>query len=182
MLLFVPDHIAGSLGPIGVTLAGLIKSVVLFVVLPAILWLLPYAAVRLEGAMRFTDYLRTQSIAFIPIMAGAHAAKSVLKMTSRIPYWNNGIADPVGIDTARGFMNKTIPEQPLPGWTEPLLTVVSLALVGAGVALSIVIVRRLMARALLDRPASAPATFALYLIPGLYGGMFLVMLLAWRVF
>ena len=58
----------------------------------------------------------------------------------------------------------------------PLL--ISLALIGGGIALSAVIVRKLAGTHV---PGPGWHARALYLIPGLYGGAFAVMLCAWRL-
>ena len=53
LLLFVPNHVTNAFAsgsPIG---AALIKSVLLFIVLPCVFWFLPYALYRLHGKMRW---------------------------------------------------------------------------------------------------------------------------------
>ena len=112
-------------------------------------------------------------------MAAAHAIKSLLKMTSRIPYWDYVVADPLGAETAHGILDKTTALALLPSWRDPVMTVLSLALMATAVALSFVVVRKLIARHL---PESGWRSVPLCLIPGLYGGAFSVMLIAWRLF
>ena len=124
------------------------------------------------------DYLLRFGIAFIPIMAAAHAVKSLLKTTSRIPYWGHAVADPLGIETARGILDQTTQLTPVPLWINPVLTVLSLVLMGVGVALSLIVVHKLIAEHL---PESGLRSVLFYLIPGLYGGMFIFMLFAWRL-
>ena len=118
-------------------------------------------------------------IAFIPIMAAAHAIKVLLKMTSRIPYWERVLPDPVGVETARGILDGTVVLAQLPGWREPVMTVLSLVLITGGIALSAAIVRRLIVA---YAPNAGWRAGTLYLIPGLYGGAFAVMLVVWRLF
>ena len=159
---------------------GLVKSLTLFVVLPAILWVLPFAAFRLAGGrLRLSEYLLRFGIAFIPVMAAAHAVKALLKTTSRIPYWEYVSSDPLGIETAHHIIDKTVVLAPLPAWRDPVITALSLVLMGVAVGLSLLVVRKLITQRL---PEAGWRGLPLYLIPGLYGGAFSVMLIAWRLF
>ena len=159
---------------------GLVKSLTLFVALPTLLWALPYGLFRLLGGkLELGRYICSFGIAFIPVMAAAHVIKSLLKTTSRLPYWERGCSDPIGAETAKGFLEKTIVLAPLPAWREPAMTALSLALIAAGVVLSAAIVRKLI---LAYTPDAGWRAGPLYLIPGLYGGAFAVMLIAWRLF
>jgi len=67
----------------------------------------------------------------------------------------------------------------LPAWRDPALTVLAMVLMGVGVALSLIVVRKLIAEYV---PHSGWHSLPLYLIPGAYGGAFIVMLAAWRLF
>ncbi len=180
LLMWTPNHIAAALDARGDWSLGLIKSSTLFVALPMLIWILPYGLLRLCSVrLELGRYICCFGIAFIPIMAAAHAVKSLLKMTSRIPYWERVLWDPLGVETAKGILDETIVPTPLPGWHEPVITVLSLALISCGIALSAVVVRKLIVAYAPQAPGQAAA---LYLIPGLYGGAFAVMLIAWRLF
>ena len=180
LLLWASSGAESALGADGVLGHGLVKSVTLFVILPALFWMVPFGVFRLAGGrLPLRDYLLRFGIAFIPVMAAAHAVKALLKTTSRIPYWDHVVSDPLGIETARGILDKTTQLAPVPIWINPVLTVLALALMGVGVALSLLVVRKLIAEHL---PTSGWRWAAFYLIPGLYGGIFIFMLIAWRVF
>lgn len=180
LLLWTPDRISAALDVEGVWMPGLIKSLTLFVALPTLLWALPYGLFRvLGGKLGLGRYIRSFGIAFIPVMAAAHVIKSLLKTTSRIPYWERVFSDPIGAETAKGIIEETIVLAPLPVWREPLMTALSLALIAAGVVLSAAVVRKLVVA---YAPHAGWRASPLYLIPGLYGGAFAVMLIAWRLF
>lgn len=181
MLLFVPNYVTNYLEIDAAIWARMIKAVLLFVVLPCVFWLPPYALFRIRCKMRLVDYMRSWGIAFIPIMAGAHATKSILKMTSRIPYWRNAITDPIGISTANGIVDKTITLPARPEWIDPVVTVAAISLVGVGSLLSWIIVRKLNARASGENRDAAIDTLVFYLIPAIYGGLLFATLFAWRV-
>ncbi len=179
LLLRVPSAVDHALGANGALGHGLIKSVTLFVILPFLIWMAPFSVFRLAGGrLPLRDYLLRFGIAFIPVMAAAHAVKALLKTTSRIPFWDHAVSDPLGVETARGILDGTTNLAPVPLWINPVLTILSLALMGIGVALSFVVVRKLIVEHL---PGSGSRGMPFYLIPGLYGGMFIFMLIAWRL-
>ena len=181
LLLWTPGRLEQWLGAEGIWTQGFLRSLTLFAVLPALFWMLPYGAFRLAGGkLPLGQYLRLFGVAFIPIMAAAHAVKSLLKMTSRTPYWECAFSDPVGTETARGVLDGTVRLSALPAWCEPAMTVLSLVLMAGGIALSVAIVARAsVAQAPAARAGSRKG--ALYLIPALYGGAFAAMLIAWRL-
>ena len=148
--------------------------------MPAIFWILPFGAFRLIGGrLSLSDYLLRFCIAFIPIMAAAHTVKALLKMTSRIPHWEYIASDPVGEETARGILEKTVPLVPLPFWCDPAMTILGLGLMGIAVVLSFLVVRKLIAA---HASELGRCCFPLYLIPLLYGGAFSTMLISWLLF
>ena len=180
LLLWLPDNINMLLGTESVWSHGLIKSLTLFVFLPTLVWLFPYGLFRLAGGkLSIERFFSVFGTAFIPIMAAAHTVKALLKTTSRIPYWENAFSDPVGVESARGFLAKSLQLAPLPAWRDPALTVLSLVLICCGIAVSTVVIRKLTMTQLHSHERCA---WALYLIPGLYGGAFAVMICLWRLF
>ncbi len=180
LVLWAPSAILKAFGISSALGHGLVTSFLLFIALPLLFWLLPFLAFRLAGGhFALSDYFLRFGIAFLPIMAGAHIIKAFLKMTSRLPYWQYVFSDPRGLETARAILDKTAPLAPLPGWRAPTITALSLLLMGIAVSLSIVVVNKLIQRQL---PASGRRSLTLYLIPGLYGGAFSAMLIAWRIF
>ena len=180
LLLWLPATAGKALGAEGIWAKGLVKSLTLFAALPALIWVLPFALFRLVGGrLPMREYLLRFGIAFIPVMAAAHGIKSLLKTTSRIPYWQYVAADPIGEATARGILDKTTALAPLPVWREPVMTGLSLVLMVIAVALSLLVTRKLITKHV---PDSGWRSIPLYLVPGVYGGAFLSMLIAWRLF
>ncbi|HHN74032.1 MAG TPA: 4Fe-4S binding protein [Acidobacteria bacterium] len=179
MLLWLPLKVEAIVGVGTVWGRGLLKSTLLFIGLPALFWSLPYLAFRLVGGkLALQDYVLRFGAAFLPLMAGAHATKAVIKMTSRLPYWRLALVDPVGLGTAQALLSRTRVLAPLPLWRDPLVTAVGLVFMGGGVVLSAMTVRRLAGQWVAGfgrRRAS------LYLIPALLGGVLFGMLISWRV-
>jgi len=180
LLLWTPTRLEQILGTSGIWSPGIVKSTTLFVVLPSVFWLLPFSTFRLVGGrLSLSDYALRFGIAFIPIMAAAHTVKALLKMTSRIPYWEYVASDPVGVETARGILDQTVMLAPLPFWRDPAITILGLGLMAVAIALNALVLRKLIA---IHTSESGWRCAPLYLIPLLYGGAFVTMLIAWRLF
>ncbi len=179
LLLWMPDNVNMLLSTENTWSHGLIKSLTLFIVLPILVWLLPYGLFRVTGGKLHIDkFFFIFGIAFIPIMAAAHIVKALLKTTSRISYWENAFTDPVGVETAGGILDKTFRLASLPVWRDPAVTVLSMSLVCCGIAVSTVVIRKLTMSHVYESGCRA---WTFYLIPGLYGGAFAVMICLWRI-
>ena len=180
LLLWIPSRLEAALDVTGAVGHGLVTSLLIFVALPVLLWMLPLGLYRLVGGRLETGlYLKRFGIAFVPIMAAAHVTKAVLKTTSRISYWAYTASDPVGVTTAKAIIDKNIRLAPSPVWRDPLISIVSLSAMAVGLTLSVLVVRKLTTALLADRGLESAA---LYLIPGLYGGVFFLMFVVWRLF
>lgn len=178
ILFWSPTALQTTLGAESVWAKGLIKSLTLFVALPLLIWVLPYGIFRVAGGViSMKQFVLRFGVAFIPIMAAAHGIKSLCKTTSRIPYWEYVFADPLGTDTARHLYNKTWSLAPLPAWRDPAITALAFLFMVVAICLSAWTVRKLNAECL---PMADWRARLLYLIPGLYGGLFMVQLIAWR--
>lgn len=176
LLLYIPNTVYDSLSINNNMLFGIIKSLILFILIPLAIWLIPFVISRIVGAsIKLKDYFLVYGIAFIPIMAAAHLSKAVLKVTSRIPYFEHLSDDISGISTAQKIIDKEIvihQNSPLTNFVVSLL--LSAIMIG-GIWLSIKVVKRIN-----QKQNTNAATFSYYLIPIVYGSIFMLMILAWR--
>ncbi len=178
LLLWLPQHLAHHLqfaGHYGYTLS---KIFLIFILLPLLVWGLPWLIFRLLGGkLPMSHYFLNFGIAFIPIMAAAHATKALLKTTSRLPYWQLTFSDPIGLKTAHQLLEKQLELAPLPFWRESFISFAGPSLLIFGTILSIIIIRKLIIEHL---PQSGWRATIFYLIPLLYGGSFTLMMTSWR--
>lgn len=116
-------------------------------------------------------------ISFIPIIAAAHFDKAILKITSRLPYFEHVFTDVKGMDTARGIIDGSIVLQKNHVWLNLLVPVLLVLIMAAEVWLSFRVVNKLN-----SKPGSTVSSKVFYLIPIVYGGIFLTMLIVWRWF
>ncbi|MDZ7774233.1 MAG: hypothetical protein U5L09_00795 [Bacteroidales bacterium] len=176
MLMFFPNLVAESLSIKSAVLFGITKSTILFAILPFIIWYIPFGLARLNGnKIKISNYFLQYGIAFIPVMAAAHLSKAVLKTVSRLPYFEHLPTDLTGMTTAQKIVDGQIVLQQNPQWAQILLSVVVTIVMLSGIGLSIKIIKKLNLK---QQQKYNAAWF--YLIPAIYGGVFLVMLIAWR--
>jgi hypothetical protein len=175
-LSFLPDLVINSLSIKNKFLSGLVQGTINFAIVPFSIWLLPYF---LSGSARLTisfkDYLLRYGIAFIPIIAAAHIGKSILKSTSRVPYFEHVSDDFSGISTAQKLISGQITLQENPTWIGSLISLLLIGFMIIGIWLSVKVVTRLNIKNGIKK-----AHKSYYLIPIIYGGIFLIMLLVWK--
>lgn len=158
--------------------SGIVYGVVWFVLVPLFTWSLPYLVSRILGMRQsFRKYLLSYGIAFIPIVAAAHAVKSIVKSIDRIPYIEHLTKDLSGMVTAQMIIDGEIILKSNPFWLDVMVSFMIVAFIAIGIGLSVMVVGRLAKRNGFDGYASVHQ-----LIPITYGGIFLVMLLLWRWF
>ncbi len=110
MMMWGPERLDQTLGMTG-TMSNLVSATFLFVVVPALVLLLVTMLARLAGGQErvsFGQTATTFTLLLLPTIAGAHILKSLLRMSSRLPYWPGVWADPKGIETARGMVAGTL--------------------------------------------------------------------------
>jgi len=101
--MWLPDHCTDALGMTG-SMANFVSATILFVVLPALVLLVVAALGRLASGRKAAPFgatVKTFALLLLPTIAGAHIIKSILRMSSRIPYWRGALSDPKGVETAQ---------------------------------------------------------------------------------
>jgi hypothetical protein len=177
-LSFLPDLIIKPLTIENQIFSGILKGTVIFGFVPFIVWLLPWIISRLAGlSIKFKYYLFNYGIAFIPIIAAAHWAKAILKTTSRLPYFEHLFDDITGVSTAQQIIDKQITIQQNSVWINSLVSLFLVGFMIVGIWISIKVVNRLNVKNGKENSSKSH-----YLIPVIYGGIFLIMLLVWRWF
>lgn len=173
---FLPGLISGIFSKSNSMVNGFLYGIVQFALVPVALWFVPFIIAKLFGAaINLKDYLLNYSIAFVPIIAAAHLDKAILKTTSRIPYFKHLFDDITGISTAQKIIDGEIVLTQMPFMVNMVISVLLALVIAGGIWLSIKIVKRLNKNA-----GIVVSGKSLYLIPALYGGIFLGMILSWR--
>lgn len=173
---YLPNLIIKPLSIDNKFLIGLIKGTIIFAIIPMLIWILPWLVSNLtKTRIKIKDYFLNYGIAFIPIIAAAHLDKAILKTTSRTPYFNHLFDDVTGLSTAQRIIDKEIIIQQPPIWLNVGISILMTVIIGVGIYLSIKVIRLQNKKQGFEKSVKST-----YLIPVLYGSIFLVMILIWR--
>lgn len=173
---FFPDRIKQAYDLRNFILKGLNYGVIIFIILPLIIWLIPIFFAKIFGnKLKLSEYMVNYGLAFIPIVAAAHIGKSLLKLTSRIPYFEHLPADYGGMITAKMILNKEIYLSTNPDWLNNVVSFLLLVAISGGTYYSFLLIRNINKKFIENK-----ANGFFYLIPVLYGSIFLAMILFWR--
>jgi hypothetical protein len=133
-MLYVPDHITSWLGASG-ELGHLIHALVLFVGLPAVLFLIPGIIGKYVNRLSLLDSLKNFSIVFLPVVALTHMLKALFRITSRLPYYTFAVRDPIGYETAELINSGEISiSKQLPDLISPYLSIAALLIFAGALA------------------------------------------------
>ena len=175
-LTYIPNHIKYLLNIENLLFGGFVYATFIFGFLPLLLWLIPFAISKIAGGtIALKNYFLTYGIAFIPIIAAAHIDKSILKTTSRLPYFEYLFKDVTGVSTAQQIIDGKIVLHNSPIWLNIMVSGLLTLFIIAGVWLSIRVVKTINSKNIPVLPNRA-----IYLIPIIYGSLFLIMILVWR--
>lgn len=97
-------HVLGTSEKMG----SFLSASVMFLFYPAIFLLGIYLLLRRTSKISLRRTASLLCVLLIPTMAAAHILKSLLKMISRIPYWEYVFSDPVGVSTATKLTSKSL--------------------------------------------------------------------------
>ncbi len=175
ILMFTPKALNNSLAISNHFVAGFLKSVVLFVIFPFIIWTIPYLISKIfKEKISFFQYLKSFAAGFLPIMAAAHLCKAVLKMTSRIPYFEHVFSNIDGLQNTQLFLKGQISMFTLGQQPQLMISVLLILLIGLGIFVSSITIKKLNSTLNIKNKA------VMYLIPTVYGFIFLATILQWR--
>jgi NAD-dependent dihydropyrimidine dehydrogenase PreA subunit len=99
VLEFVPNKVSSWLGFSGEA-ANFIHTLVLFALLPTLIFLIPGLAGKRANRISLLESAKAFSLMFLPVVALTHLLKALFRITSRLPYYPLAFKDPVGYATA----------------------------------------------------------------------------------
>ncbi len=174
LLMYFPNEANSFLALTNPIAKGLVKSIILFGIFPFILWLITYLlALLTDSKIKITTFFKQLGVAFLPIMAAAHICKALLKTTSRIPYFEHVLNDIGGMQNTQQFLDGDISLVKMAG-IQPSLGGLMLTLLLLGLAVSVYSINKM------NKQNNLKNSFVFYIVPILYGGVFIVQLLFWR--
>jgi NAD-dependent dihydropyrimidine dehydrogenase PreA subunit len=133
-MLYIPERITAWLGASG-EMGHLIHALVLFVGLPAVLFLIPGIIGKYLNRISLLDSLKNFSLIFLPVVALTHMLKALFRISSRLPYYPLAVKDPVGTKTAELLRSGAISiNEHLPSLISPYLTAAAFLIFGGALA------------------------------------------------
>ncbi|MCK4629682.1 MAG: 4Fe-4S dicluster domain-containing protein, partial [Sedimentisphaerales bacterium] len=178
IIMWVPDQLIEVLGITG-SGTGLFSATVMFVIYPAILF---SSVVVLSKFFSRTSVgtiavAQTFALLLVPTMAAAHLIKAVLKMTSRIPYWNHVFADPTGRQTAQRIFDKSLVlDKSIPDVLFPIISYTAAGILLIVLVATIIIFRKSTILQKYDIGVKIPLILGTLAYWSVFGGMMLM----WR--
>ena len=174
IIVFIPNWINDSLSISG-NLSGSIKAIVLFIFLPVIFYILFTLLKKTIGKETWKSSFTQLVIAILPITASMHLLKSLLKTSSRIPYWDFIFSDPKGVENAELLINNPdLLNSNILSIISPYISIMAILLSVGGIVLSLLIIRKQKFK------NTASKTFSLFAIL-IYSSMFLITIILWRL-
>ena len=176
VLYYIPAQINTFFGLSG-EFAYFLRGILLFLILPALLFLIPSALAKALGKVSLIDAAKRFSLLVLPVMAAGHVMKSLFKITNRIPFYEFLGGDPLGLDTAQLISSGQIQlKNGFYNFISPFLTFSAVFLfVGALVFSSILLWKDTGLKS-----QSKGAKFLLHIGLIVYDLVFLVMIFLWR--
>ena len=172
-IMHLPNLIAQKLNIQNSILFGLQKSILLYFLVPLLIWTIPFIGLRLSSSISFKNYLKEVAILFVPIMAAAHVGKSLIKMISRIPYFEYTFSDLSGITNTQLLLDNQIQLSKIPWLINYSVSIVFFTILILGIIFSFRLAKNYIRINNLNK--------LIYLIPFMYGSILLVMMILWQL-
>ncbi|MBN2182635.1 MAG: 4Fe-4S binding protein [Sedimentisphaerales bacterium] len=145
IMMWLPYLFTDAIGITG-TLANFVSATIMFVVVPILVLLVVAALAKLASGRKAAPFgmtVKTFALLLLPTIAGAHIIKSILKMSSRVPYWRSALIDPKGIETAQKIAAGTlVPDKSVTDTLTPAVGFTSAAVLLIALTVTMLILRR----------------------------------------
>lgn len=176
VLFFVPAQINAFLGLSGEP-SFLLRGIVLFIVLPALIFFVPSILAKSFGKISLIDAAKRFSLLILPVMAAGHIMKSLFKITSRIPYYKYLSDEPLGWNTAQLISSGQIQlNKGFISFISPFLSFIAVSLFMGALVFSSVLLWRANGSKLQNKGAKLSLHIGLIV----YALIYIVMIFLWR--
>ncbi len=177
ILMFLPDILNNSLAIPGI-FTGTVNAMLLFVIIPTLFYSLFVLLSRLflnESENIKTSFTRFV-LAILPVTASMHFLKSILKTTSRMPYWKFAISDPLGYQSANAIIGNTLTlNKTAIVFLFPYISILALVLLFTGLIISMLIIFK-------QKNVKKVTKYFTFTTVMIYAGLFFIFLIKWRIF
>ena len=148
----------------------------LYLLLPSILWFLPYLLTRISGyRLSLSTYLKKFSLVFLPVIAAFFVAVALMEIVTKFPYYTYILHDIRGVETIKAMLFRQIEMPVMPAWTESAFSLLLVLALVIGMIISLRVTRKLIPHMDVRKGALGiiilPVVYTLVLVGGaiLYG-------------
>jgi hypothetical protein len=109
----------------------------LFLFLPGLIWLLPFALIKFSGnQLTRRTYVKDASLIFIPVIAAFFVGLSIMEIVTKFPFYRFIIKDVRGVETIKALLFRQIEMPQLPIWIDTAFIIILLTALAGGILLS----------------------------------------------
>jgi len=148
----------------------------LYLLLPSILWFLPYILTRISGCqITLSTYVKKVSLIFLPVIAAFFIALAFMEIVTKFPYYTHIFHDIRGVETIKAMLFRQIEMPVMPAWTEYAFSIILVLALATGMIISLRVTRKLISHMDVRKGAIGililPLVYTLVLVAGavLYG-------------
>ena len=142
----------------------MIGVVYLFLLLPAILWILPFMLARAFGfQISLSTYLKNISLIFLPVIAAFFVGLVIMEIVTKFPYYKYMLHDVKGVETIKAMLFRQIEMPLLPSWTDYAFLIILIIALAAGTFISFRVTHKLITKTDIKRNATL-----IYILPILF--------------
>jgi len=181
------SDMAASLWPEEVSLSaglkdGLVKEITgllyLYLLLPSILWFLPYLLTRVSGCrITLSTYVKKISLFFLPVIAAFFVALVIMEIVTKFPFYTYILHDVRGVETIKAILFRQIEVPVLPAWTDFAFLIILILSLATGMILSLRVTRKLITNIEIRRNS-----MIIYALPGVYIAMLVAGAVLYRIY
>jgi hypothetical protein len=141
----LPNNISDGLGLTQGNWKIIAEVVYIFLLLPIIIWLLPFVLIKLSGtSISSSTYLKDVSLVFVPVIAAFFVGLSIMEIVTKFPFYKYIITDISGVETTKAFLFKQIEMPQLPYWADITFILILISSLAIGVSISFKVIRKLV--------------------------------------
>lgn len=142
--LLLPKNILSGSGLTGGGMRSIAEVAYLFLLLPAIIWILPFMLIRIfRMNIHFSSYLKEISLIYIPVITAFFVGLSIMEIVTKIPYYRYIVNDIRGVETTKAFLFRQTEMPQLPYWTDIALIIILMLSLTFGILISLRLIRNL---------------------------------------
>ena len=148
----------------------------LYLLLPSILWFLPYILTRISGCrITLNTYVKKVSLIFLPVIASFFIALAFMEIVTKFPYYTYILHDVKGVESIKAMLFRQIDMPVMPAWTEYAFSIILVLALATGMMISLRGTRKLIPDMDVRKGASGilllPLVYTLVLVAGaiIYG-------------